>query len=102
MKTKHTQGEWAHYYPSNMEPDTLTICIKNDPYLIAKVPIINKQLFEAEANAKLIAAAPELLNGNKKALEFISNWFHRIPSYAKSDANKIMMELENLIKKATP
>ena len=55
METKHTKGEWKQ------QPCTEGIEIYSNDLAIARIPknYANKQ--EAEANAKLIAAAPKLL-----------------------------------------
>jgi hypothetical protein len=63
MNTKHTQGEWEfHYFGDNGNRQCR---IHSNNVTIAKV----LQIDEAEANAKLIAAAPELLEALKNLLK---------------------------------
>jgi hypothetical protein len=116
MKTKHTKGDWIvsrqkHYLKIQLrnEPNNImeTICILND---------ILKE--EANANAKLIASAPELLGAlilaNKELKSIISILDGRIsPEIAKTDlgmrlisffkANAFICEdkIDPIIKKAT-
>lgn len=69
MKTKHTPGPWEH------KPKSTTVYIGNKLQAIvsAEVGIKDIDWEEAEANARLIAAAPDLLNACKLALRFFSN-----------------------------
>ena len=66
MNNKHTAGEWTIESKGNLPKfiwgKDATICEIHDPYSGE----------EMEANAKLIAAAPDMLN----ALEYVINW-HR-------------------------
>ena len=70
MKTKHTKGNWIvpDSYHVNPENNEHTIYIRTDldywkdgsnSYTVASAKALN--LKEVQANAKLIAAAPELL-----------------------------------------
>lgn len=64
MKTQHTPGPWKHY------PGRDTILSEHPDYLhsvIAKIAT-GENREEENANAKLIAAAPELLEACKAAL----------------------------------
>lgn len=67
MKTKHTPGPWYLSYPIGHD-----VLIRNSdsPYsaIIASVNDYNNDLDRQEANAKLITAAPELLEICKKVL----------------------------------
>jgi hypothetical protein len=56
MKTQHTKGEWKMEYPLLGD-----FIIHNDGLRIVSVHLIDDKLEEQEANAKLIAAAPDLL-----------------------------------------
>lgn len=67
---RHTQGEWEVVAGTSIEVDGL---------LIAKVPERLKNdhedgFFETRANAKLIAAAPNMLSGLEMAAGFISGF----------------------------
>ena len=66
MKTKHTQGEW-----------TLRSGINDirseDNYIIAQIGSANNNDQEADANAKLIAAAPKLLEALSLIAEGVGN-----------------------------
>jgi hypothetical protein len=65
MKTKHTKGEWTLVSEAKLIPRAkkgqhrVTIQSSKSDLLIGK--IVGKDKEQAEANAKLIAAAPELL-----------------------------------------
>lgn len=61
MKAKHTTGEWTLRRGIN---DIRS----KDNYIIAQIGSANNNDEEAEANAKLIAASPELLKQLKTAL----------------------------------
>lgn len=83
MEFKGTKGEWINTYPiiTSDEEDICEIFVHLDAYMDNSNAISEKI---AEANAKLIACAPEML---KKLIEL---------SYDFEDE-----ELELLIKKAT-
>lgn len=57
MKTKHTPGPWALVHDSDQQQPTYLIGTYDNPD-VARVYDITK---EANANARLIAAAPDLL-----------------------------------------
>lgn len=98
----HTPGEWKYYYPSvnalNESANYFSICLKNDPFVIAKIPI-NDKLFEAEANASLIAAAPDLLEALKMYKDYLDSIeFHGLwPVFLRPVTTKI----QEAINKAT-
>lgn len=82
METKHTQGNWD------------VTAIYNNPLSDDKLYIINKgsstSLKEMQANAKLIAAAPDLL----EALQAMIDGKER-------DFSKLVEKAQAAIKKAT-
>lgn len=99
MKTQHTKGEWELQYVSG-------VCIGvgtelTDHYFQMIVNTIlpdndedyETQSKEIEANAKLIAAAPELLEACTRALESIK-------IYAKDGYIMKGTEAENLLRNA--
>jgi len=71
MQTKHTKGQWAIDKPSyeviNIVTDTNFIC--EIPCPINESEDTEERQAEAEANAKLIAAAPLLLEALYKLLK---------------------------------
>ena len=82
MKTTHTNGEWTNEKLSNIDDGkTLSVWSKKSAYngkgyqakCIAKVGYYPAgiQKKEAEANAKLIAAAPEMLENLTRIIERI-------------------------------
>lgn len=67
-KAKYTPGQWAHHGPGSMR-----ICDGRHESAegcktIAEAEIIGASREEAEANARLIAAAPELLKALKETV----------------------------------
>jgi len=68
MKTQFTQGEWRIVYPSINEPDKFIIDVNYDGIVYAHVygaDGTEEEMAEAEANAKLIAAAPMMYENHK-------------------------------------
>lgn len=99
METKHTPGPWevGHKHPER--------CIINTPYsILVAEPIYRGRPItqdETYANAKLIAAAPELL-------EFAIRWYESVTEGRTSDPILNMLpegsfgwKAQQLIKKAT-
>ena len=63
---KHTKGEWKAGVTNELNPDR---AIFRDSLIIARVePLMNSE--EAEANAQLISAAPDMLEVGKLVVEF--------------------------------
>lgn len=74
---KHTPGPWNQLFqePNNqIKNKTWTLCgppsLKPTPILIAGI----YNSVPSEANARLIAAAPELFNCTKEALKMVQIW----------------------------
>jgi len=86
MGAKHTSGSW---HPSK-ESDFIMIASNNEEgEFIAKIPC---HWINAKANAKLIAAAPDLLDACEKALSLLE---------AIEVRGDSIRTLEHAIKKAT-
>jgi len=85
MKTQHTKGNWS--YKSN---GTFFVIEPN----IANMLTL-KDFEEQEANAKLIAAAPELLDALLEALDQLESWNQ------ESEDTFTMKRIKEVIKKAT-
>ena len=69
MKTKHTQGEWIKSTSSMDNHNTIWITCNQQP--VCGIKRFNQgveQIKQAEANAKLIASAPDLLEALQIAL----------------------------------
>lgn len=89
MKTKHTKGEWVI---SPIHPNQ----IKGQPGTGEIASVSENRIGEWEANAKLIAAAPELLN----ALSFLLNDLDRNDGDLINRAT-LINEAKQAINKAT-
>jgi len=63
--SKHTQGQWVINKDNSISTNSF------DKVLIAQVCSANNNDQEQKSNAKLIAAAPELLEALEAALAFI-------------------------------
>lgn len=68
MKTQHTAGPWSIYNDADSGKDAYGIEAFTETGSTKGIAILmNRGFEEAEANARLIAAAPELLETLKKA-----------------------------------
>lgn len=97
MKTKHTQGPWEYLPPNKNNLSVVRVQAKNGMNYLYRAPLT----VETEANAKLIAAAPELL-------EFAIRWYESVTEGRTSDPILNMLpegsfgwKAQQLIKKAT-
>ena len=69
---KHTKGEWV--VRNNIgKKSEIGVIADNAPYIIAIMGNSKERPEEAEANARLIAAAPDLLFACKYAIEQLGN-----------------------------
>lgn len=70
---EHTKGPWLADTSHNTEREGITIWSNNDPNITVIIAdVVVDQHEEMEANARLIAAAPDMF----AALEYVANW-HR-------------------------
>ena len=94
MKTemKHTKGKWLTDRPSFEE---ITVCTEKMD--ICTVLCIDIDEEEAEANAKLIAAAPELLNACDAVL---TTWHSKLSNMHKKEP-AYLQQIRDAINKAT-
>lgn len=86
---KHTQDKWK------VESAGKILAIATGEQLIATIENKNTDSEEAEANAKLIASAPEML----QKLVDIKNWLRRNEQNREQSA--VAESIEYLIKQAT-
>lgn len=92
MKTKHTPGPWAVDINTNHAHEAETVRGADNVRIAATYKIHDQRddkkaaYFEARANARLIAAAPELL----RALEFAKNELHYHPATRNSEALEVV------------
>jgi len=99
METKHTKGEWKVINkPVALDANIAIVNSNKKPVLICEMTCIRGDSYEdnssqIEANAKLIAAAPELLEALLVAKELIPK---NVPLF--DTEYKI---IDNAIKKAT-
>ena len=87
---KHTQGEWSIY--KNGLHNGFSINVKNT--IEDDVCKINNSRPDAEANAKLISAAPDLL----KALQSIKRWYEAGETEKTFVKNKMYKAIEKATK----
>jgi hypothetical protein len=96
MKTNHTPGEWMTEYCGK---DTIKVFKTSDKRRIATVKV--KHMLMDEANAALIAAAPDMLRALQDAynlLDIARRYFPK--SIQNSDKFTLENTMENSVKKA--
>lgn len=94
MESKHTPGPW-NKYSDNRGIGALQIDGDEGSQLVSLV--YGRDAHEQNANAKLIASAPELLNSLIDARELLKDW--GIDEEAAGHA--LLHHIESVIKKAT-
>lgn len=93
---RHTPGPWATHNNIGRKGE-LGIVAGGAPCIIAIMGNAKEWPVEAEANAQLIAAAPELLN----ALEVAQATIERLHRHAPGSANGTLGLIKDAIAKAT-
>lgn len=100
MKTKHTPGPWKFigaYQPGiDSEPENFSIIIWGEDDEFGN-GIQGRTEEEGQANAKLIAAAPEMLH----LLGEIEAWLSFRPDPPKDQLAEMKKTIQEAIKKAT-
>ena len=92
METKHTKGEWEFIAPVIISTET-----KEEIALIKAMSIGAGRQNESLANAKLIAAAPELL----ECCDAVLTAWHSKSSNMQKKEPAYLQQIRNAIKKAT-
>jgi hypothetical protein len=70
MQSKHTPEPWKVFPPTRQNPSRASVSTEDGACDIYDAPLTN----ETEANARLIAAAPELLAACVRAESFMSGF----------------------------
>ena len=103
MKTEFTKGEWKVYYPTAKYPNEMYVG-DTDGLCHVTVHFSDNELEEGEANAKLIAAAPDLfkalINANK-ILGAIDGHMDEILKKEGFDSMAAYVDAKEAIRKAT-
>ena len=90
MNTKHTAGTW-HTKDGQIYP-------QETGKAIAVIPYFDKENGEQEANEKLIAAAPDMLNALKTINSILSDWNNT--ETGKGKYRNLIFYIESAINKA--
>lgn len=95
METKHTKGPWTikSVSESDIAYRIIAECDEENVFCVWRTT----DEIQTEANAKLIAAAPELL----EALQEVRLVFNPLIRSSKSDKDAAWLKVVNAIKKAT-
>jgi hypothetical protein len=99
----HTPGPWETQYRGNGESEVLANGADRDDvacicYVAGGLGMSIEEIIESEANAKLIAAAPELLDALKQAVRALNEIARFTVGY--SDSYAIAMQCDHAIAKA--
>lgn len=109
METKFTKGQWNYdnnvsesYFPIYDEFGGLIAEVNDHRPLTGLISSLTKEeKIEFTANAKLIAAAPDLFKMLEDALHTIKALNNINVSYGGVSQDTIIIEIENVLKKAT-
>lgn len=96
--SNHTQGTWMYCQLSNNEYDIVT----PEGDTVAYLNVLNNSTTapELEANARLMASAPDLLDALDRALPFVEDALHD-GIYTTMYVQKVSDEILNALHKAT-
>ena len=97
MNTKFTQGQWIVCHSSDNEPYIGIERLGQNAAVIASLQFTDFSK-ESEANAKLIATAPELLNACISVKKTIQDVWDQMPEPIRHSMIEV---LDRAIKKAT-
>lgn len=97
---KHTKGPWEYYNPTATTPDRLWIEHPESGESIADVLRLGVGDKQAEANANLIAAAPEMLEALELSLRHINELLEDNPRLRTNREIGLCIKLRKLIAKA--
>ena len=110
METKHTPGPWYYNeYPYDDPKATKFEIIYDDSigngiqYPIADIQELDEQYGNAEANAKLIAAAPDLLEACQEGYDLITDICNAAGNdqpYSKVELERICVDIWDQMHKA--
>lgn len=100
METKHTQGKWELSHGANTFPTIGSVELHQAIATVHKIEKVKGFCEEAEANAKLIAAAPELLEALIEINDFVENMV-KAKMISPIAGKTIKNRATNVIKKAT-
>jgi hypothetical protein len=92
--SKHTPGPWNVFGSETVRGSIPQIHVGTEERLTAKIPVFGQE--SAEANARLIAAAPELLDGLKQAVDHLKLKYEPTPLDGEA---ALIRKLESLINK---
>ena len=96
MNTKHTPGPWKVKHSETKDSFNVIGTIPGRLYKVCRCPYLRQEWDkkEAEANAKLIAAAPELLEALQELVKLYPHFFPEL-------ANENIIKAKAAIQKAT-
>ena len=94
---KGTKGEWTTGLFPNLNHPHRTILTTDNGTEICTIHLDN---IEVRANAKLIAAAPELLNQLQRALNVFGKGYEPKEGASDTDGSRLYVDIEQAINKA--
>ena len=95
-ETKHTPGPWTNGVMvgvSGAHKAGLDLAFITSP--------LESRRAECEANARLIAAAPDLLESLQLAVEYLAEWHSELPEHVGDNEPGVMAKFHAVIAAAT-